>query len=65
MDYMIFYRVLEQTHAVWGPQWAYKSNVIELSGPIKSPEGLLEVEDFLVDFHEDKTIEVISICPLG
>jgi hypothetical protein len=39
--------------------------VIELSGPIKSPEGLLEVEDFLVDFHEDKTIEVISICPLG
>jgi hypothetical protein len=63
MDYLVFYRVLESTHARWGHQWSHRYDVVSLSEPISCTEDVTAIQNHLAKEHPGKRLELTSVMP--
>lgn len=64
MNYMVFFRVLDYNHAMWGPQWSHKYEVVDVNPPVSTTEDLAAIHDVLAAANQPKKVEIVSAIPL-
>lgn len=61
MNYLVFYRTLESTHARWGHQWAHRYDAVTLSEPIACTEDVQAIHQELSRLFPNKKLEITSV----